>query len=104
MVGMDDDEEEALRDLAPPWSKNSNIVPLGRDKDGQLVYLDLSFLDPYNYFKRPINAILRGQPVDETAYEVGREILTPFFGKDITFGAITEIWQNKKRLERFIEV
>jgi hypothetical protein len=96
LTGMDDDEEEALRDLAPPWSKNSNIIPLGRDKDGSLIYLDLSFLDPYNYFKRPLNAILRGQPIDETVYEIGRELLTPFLGQDIAFGAITDIWQNKK--------
>jgi hypothetical protein len=96
LTGMDDDEEEALRDLAPPWSKNSNIIPLGRDKDGSLIYLDLSFLDPYNYFKRPLNAILRGQPIDETVYEVTRELLTPFFGQDIAFGAIVDVWQNKK--------
>lgn len=96
LTGTDDHDEEALRDLAPPWSKNSNIIPMGRDKNGSLIYIDMSFLDPYNYFKRPLNAILRGQPIDETAYEIGREILTPFFGQDIAFGAISDIWQNKK--------
>ena len=96
VTGMDDDDEEALRDLAPPWSKNANIIPMGRDKDGSLIYMDMSFMDPYNYWKKPINALLRDIPMKDKAIEVGRELFTPFFGEDILFGTINDIWQNKK--------
>jgi hypothetical protein len=96
MFGVDDDEEEAFRQLAAPWQKNSNIVPVGRDTNGNLRFVDVSFMDPYNYWKRPINAILRGQPVEDLMYEIGREILGPFFGQDIAFSAIMEIFMNKR--------
>ncbi|MCB2130857.1 MAG: twin-arginine translocation signal domain-containing protein [Rhodobacteraceae bacterium] len=95
MLGVDDDEDEAVRQQLPEWSKNSNLYYLSRE-DGNLRYLDLSFLDPYNYWKRPITAILRDQPLKESAQEAAREMLAPFFGTDIAFGALAEIWSNKK--------
>lgn len=96
LMGMDDEEEEAVRDMAAPWQKNSNLMFLGRDDNGNVQYLDLSFLDPYNYFKRPINAMMRDQSVDEMAVQSASEMLTPFFGEDITFGTLREIYTNKK--------
>jgi len=96
LMGMDDDEEEAVREMAPPWSKNSNLMFIGRDDKGNIQYLDMSFLDPYNYFKRPINAILREQPFQDAATQSASEMLTPFFGVDITSGTVAEVWNNKK--------
>lgn len=97
MLGVSDDEEEAFRDLAAPWQRNSNIIPISRDEKGHLRFIDLSFLDPYNYWKRPINAILRDQPYEDIAQEIARETLTPFFGTDIMAGAISEAIANKKQ-------
>jgi len=96
MVGMDDDEEEAFRDLAAPWMKNSNLLPLGRNEKGQIRMIDMSFLDPYNYFKRPINAVLRDQPLDDAVRSAAVDLWSPFFGQDIAFGAISEALNNKK--------
>jgi adenine/guanine phosphoribosyltransferase-like PRPP-binding protein len=96
MAGMDDDEEEAFRDLAAPWSKNSNLLPLGRNEKGQMRIIDMSFLDPYNYFKRPINALLRDQPLDDAIKSAAVDMWSPFFGQDIAFGAISEAMNNKK--------
>tara|TARA_R110002095_G_scaffold197339_1_gene176390 strand:- start:1456 stop:12243 length:10788 start_codon:yes stop_codon:yes gene_type:complete len=96
MMGMDDDEEEAFRDMAPEWAENSNLMALGRNEKGQIQVLDMSFLDPYNYWKRPINAILRGQPMGDMITDSAREMLQPFFGQDIAFGAIMEAVNNKK--------
>jgi hypothetical protein len=95
LFDVDDDDEEAVRDLAPTWSKNSNFIYLGRDEEGLLRYIDTSFLDPYNYFKRPVIAMLRDQPwTDKAATAVG-EMLKPFLGTDIAAGAIMEIMANK---------
>ena len=95
MLDVDDDEDEAVRLLAPPWSQNSNIAYVSRSEDG-LSYIDLSALDPYSYFKRPLNAIMRDQPLDDAVVQAAGELLAPFFGRDIAFGAIAEIWQNEK--------
>jgi len=96
LFDIGDDEEEAVRLLAASWNSNSNIWFMGRDEKGSIRYLDFSFLDPYSYFKRPINAVMRDQPLDKAAIQAAGEMLSPFFGTDIAFGAISEIWNNKK--------
>lgn len=96
LVGMDDDEEEAFRDLAAPWMENSNLLPLGRNEKGQIRLIDMSFLDPYNYFKRPVNALLRDQPLDDAIKSAAVDLWSPFFGQDIAFGAISEALSNQK--------
>lgn len=95
-LGVDDDEEEAIRDLGPPWQDNSTFMYLGRDPDGKLRYVDLSFLDPYGYWKRPVTAMLRNQPWEESAKSGVADMLTPFLGGDITAQAIFEVMANKK--------
>lgn len=95
-AGVGDDEEEALRDLAAPWSKNSTFLYTGRDADGKLRYFDLSFLDPYGYWKRPLTAMMRDQPWEKAAASGLSDLLSPFFGADITAGAIFEVLANKK--------
>lgn len=96
MFGVGDDEEEALRDLAPPWQKNSTLLYTGRDANGQLRYFDLSFLDPYGYWKRPIIAMMRDQSWEDAAASAAGDMLSPFFGTDISAGAIFEVMANKK--------
>jgi len=95
-LGFDDDDEEAIRLQAAPWQKNSNIVVTGRDDEGNLQYFDISFLDPYNYFKRPITAIMRDQPFEDALISGAADMLSPFFGTDIAIGALMEIYSNKK--------
>jgi hypothetical protein len=95
-LGYDDDDEEAVRQMAAPWQRNSNLLFTGRDGNGNIRFLDMSFLDPYNYWKRPIVAVTRGQPFDEALRDVASEILTPFFGVDILAGTIFEVLANKK--------
>lgn len=95
-LGVDDDEEEAIRDLGPPWQDNSTFLYMGRDADGKLRYVDLSFLDPYGYWKRPVTAMLRDRPWEESAKSGLADMLTPFLGGDITAQAIFEVMANKK--------
>ena len=95
-LGVDDDEEEALRDLAAPWQKNSTFLYAGRDDDGKLRYFDMSFLDPYGYWKRPITAIMRDQPWEQSAAEAIGDMVSPFFGADMTAEAIFQVLANKK--------
>ena len=94
--GVDEEEEEALRLMSPHWSENSNILPTGRDEKGNLEYIDLTYLDPYAYLKKPLNALLRDQPMDDAIVQAGRELLSPFFGVDIAAGAFLEVYQNEK--------
>lgn len=96
MAGVGDDEDEAIRDLAPEWQKNSTFLYLGRDEKGNLRYFDMSFLDPYGYWKRPITAILRNQPWEDSLASGLRGMLEPFLGADISAKAIFEAVANQK--------
>lgn len=96
MFGVTDDEEEALRDLAPEWQKNSTFVYAGRDSDNNLRYFDMSFLDPYAYWKRPIEAMMRDQPVEKAIASSLSDMVSPFLGTDITTSKILEVLSNKK--------
>ena len=93
---VSEEEEEAIRLMSPEWSRNSNIVVTGRDEKGDLEYIDLTYLDPYAYWKRPINALLRDQPVDDALAQSAQEMLTPFFGKDISAGTVFNLMVNEK--------
>lgn len=93
---VDDDEEEALRIMAAPWSKNSNILFTGRDEDGNLTYFDLSFLDPYNIWKRPVTAAIRDAPWEDRLTSALDDTVGPFLGTDIGFGAVSEVVYNKR--------
>lgn len=93
---VSEEEEEAIRLMSPEWSRNSNIVVTGRDEKGDLEYIDLTYLDPYAYWTRPINALLRDQPVDDALVQSAQEMLTPFFGKDISAGTVFNLMVNEK--------
>ncbi|MDZ7870130.1 MAG: hypothetical protein U5L02_13200 [Rheinheimera sp.] len=97
MLGVDDEEEEAIRDVGPSWQKNSTFLFYGRDDKGKLQYFDISFLDPYGYFKRPITAMLRDQPWEDAAASGAADMLSPFFGADITAGTFFQVFANKKQ-------
>lgn len=94
--GLDDDDDEAARLMAAPWQKNSMLLYTGRDENGQIRFIDLSFLDPYNYFKRPIMAIIQGKSWGNVMWSVTRELTEPFFGADITAGAVFDVLSNQK--------
>lgn len=96
LLGFDDDDDEATRLMGAPWQRNSTLIYTGRDKDGNLRYMDISFLDPYNYWKRPLIAIWRSQPYDDMAMDIVTELGKPFFGEDILFGTVRELFSNQK--------
>lgn len=95
-IGLDDDEEEALRQLMPSWQQNSNMFWLKRDEYGRPTYMDMSWMDVYGIWKRPINAIMRDQPLDDAFKQGAIEFLSPFLGADILIQAVVEAGMNKK--------
>ena len=54
---VSNEEMEGLRRIVPEWSKNSTLVPRGRDKNGYLKYTDFSYSNAYDTLIRPIQAI-----------------------------------------------
>ena len=98
-----EDEMNALRKIVPDWSKNSVLLPMGRDKNGKLKYIDFSHANAYDTLIRPIqtvrNAIVSGEEDAEkiTAsltkglLEAMSEVAQPFVSESIFFEAANDI-------------
>ncbi len=58
LTGVSQEQLDAARRSAAPWSRNSRLIPTSVDEDGNLTgYVDYSFTNPYDYLQRPIQAI-----------------------------------------------
>ena len=57
MHDVSNEEMEALRRVVPEWSKNSTLLPMGRDKNGYLKYVDFSYSNAYDVLMRPFNTV-----------------------------------------------
>ena len=93
---------EALKRYVPEWSKNSTLVPVGRDEKGYLRYIDFSYSNAYDTLTRPIqavyNAIAQGQRSEESLLAASgkgmltgtKELLRPFTEESIFTQALAE--------------
>jgi hypothetical protein len=104
MFGIGDDDDEAIRKIAPEWQRNAQLMYLGFDDKGMPVYLDLSHLDPYTYLKGPVTALLNGnnKTAEDKLSDSIKTLLDPFLAPEITFQAITEVWNNQNEFGRKI--
>ena len=97
-----DGEIAALRRYVPEWSKNSTLVPTGRDEKGYIKYIDFSYANPYDTLIRPFNAVLsqiaQGNDNKESLTKaLGKgliegtvELLTPFTSESIFTEALVD--------------
>jgi len=53
-----DEEMESLKRMVPEWSKNSTLIPVGRDENGYLKYTDFSYNNAYDTLIRPFQAVV----------------------------------------------
>jgi len=99
---VSNEEMEALRRVVPEWSKNSTLIPAGRDKDGYLKYQDFSYSNAYDFLLRPIravnNAINEGKndgislkaAMGEGLQDGFSELLQPFASESILSEAVID--------------
>ena len=97
-----DEELSALRRFVPEWSKNSVLLPTGRDENGYLKYIDFSASNPYDIISRPFNTIFAqiasGKDSKESLsaalgkglIDATSEILKPFTSESIFTEALVD--------------
>ena len=95
---VSDEEMQALRRFVPEWSKNSTLVPTGRDEKGNLKYIDFSYSNAYDFLTRPYRAVENALAQTDASNESLKEAL----GKGLTDG-IVEIMQPFTNESIFIE-
>ena len=55
---VSNEEMSALRRMVPEWSKNSTLIPVGRDENGYLKYVDFSYANAYDTLVRPFTSVV----------------------------------------------
>jgi hypothetical protein len=48
MTGTNEEEIKAAQRLSAPYQRNSQFIPVGRDKKGNLEFVDFSHTNPYD--------------------------------------------------------
>ena len=103
LSGTSEEEMQAVQDLAAPFQKNSTLVPVGRDKNGNLEIYDFSHTNPYDSLIRPFTALIRSlnrdgklerdgiETVLNAAEESFGELFQPFFDESIITAKILDI-------------
>ena len=109
IAGIGRDDEERLRRFLPDWQKNSQLLLL-KNKDGKVSYLDVSYLDPYDYWKKASGALLRSltacddaeamERIARGAMEAAGELLRPFKSEQLVSGAIVDVLRNQDAIGR----
>ena len=96
------EEMQALRKFVPEWSKNSTLLPVGRDENGYVKYVDFSYSNAYDTLIRPfntvVNAISAGGADKESTFEsLGKgmqegitELLQPYTSESIFTEALVD--------------
>ena len=105
---LSQDSIDALREIAPPWSKNSTLVPTtvvkGKDGKNKITgYVDFSYINPYDYLRRPVaavmNAVERGEELNldrstivyDALSGVLTEMLSPFAEESIIVERLADV-------------
>ena len=114
LTGVDNEQVNAYkRSFAAPWDRNSVLIPVGSDKDGNITELyNFSYTNPYDYLKRPItglwNAINNGVTSEQELGEITLNALTestgeffsPFFGEAMVAEKTFDIMRNRTQFDR----
>lgn len=104
----DEKEIEALRSVVPHWSKNSVLLKVGEDENGDPQIIDLSYTDPHslisNAFRAVTHAMKRIEEGDSIAYtteaavgEAMESLFGTFLSEEIMVEAMFDILRNSDR-------
>ena len=58
LTDTSDEELSAANRLAAPWQRNSQFIPVGKDKNGNFEYIDFSHTNPYDLLSRGFRTML----------------------------------------------
>ena len=102
--GVSKEEMDAYkRSFAPPWERNARLIPLGRDENGDISYINFSYSNPYDQLERVVHAAINkaqsgreigkdtSQIVFESGFEVLKETLQPFLESSIITEKILDV-------------
>lgn len=96
LAGISLEDDEDMREFLPPWSKNSDIAWLYKGEDGKPGWIDMSYTLPSSVWRRPLNAMMRGEDWYSSFKDAASEFLTPYFGEELLAERMIDVARNTK--------
>jgi len=102
MTDISDEELESANRLAAPWQRNSQLIPVGRDENGNFEFIDFSHTNPYDLLSRAYRTVLNsykesnqqsksfGEAVNNAFWDSLGEYFLPFLDQSMVFAAIQD--------------
>jgi hypothetical protein len=102
LTDTSDEELNAANRLAASWQRNSQFIPVGRDKNGNFEFIDFSHTNPYDLLSRGFRTMLNtyqdssklNKSYTETAGSIAWDSLTeyvqPFLDQSMVFAALQD--------------
>ena len=108
LTGSTEEQTEAFkRSYAARWDKNSQLIPIATDKDGNVTeFYNYSYTNPYDYLTRPFRGVFNavnngitseqelGQIALDAATESGREFFGPFISETMVGEKVVDLMRN----------
>ena len=103
LTGTSEEELLAARRLAAPYQRNSQFIPVGKDKKGNLEVIDFSHTNPYDMLTRPLRTIATAidssgrlsedalKTAQRTMWETFGEFFEPFLDESMIFTAFSDV-------------
>jgi len=103
LTDTSDEELAAANRQAATWQRNSQFIPVGRDKNGNFEYIDFSHTNPYDLLSRGFRTMINtyqessklgkgyGETAAKIAYESLTEYLQPFLDQSMIFAALQDV-------------
>lgn len=104
MIGFDDEDDDALRDMLPEWQKNSKLIYTGT-KDGKPTFIDGTALFPSEVVMRPLSIILEdraGRTIEDKVDVAVNDFLSPYISQDISFKTVMQLINNRDQYDEKI--
>ena len=116
LTGSSEEQTEAYqRSFAPEWERNSQLIPVATDKNGNVTeFYNFSYTNPYDYLTRPVRAVFNAvnnglteeKELDRIAMdavvESSAEFFSPFISETMLGERILDMSRNTTKTGRSV--
>jgi len=86
-----------LNSLAPGYQKSATLLPIGYDpKNKEVTYIDISYSDPFDIIRQPINAFMSEETLDKKLISAIGTFFGDFLGVSIATEVAAGIIKNER--------
>ena len=86
-----------LNSLAPGYQKSATLLPIGYDpKNKEVTYIDISYSDPFDIIRQPINAFMSEDALDKKLISAIGTFFGDFLGVSIATEVAAGIIKNER--------